>query len=206
MGNAIAQGFLLALGLILPLGVQNTFVFLQGTRQRRWVSGLPVVTAAAACDTLLIAAAVSGVSLVVLTVDWFETALTWLGVAFLLYLGWATWRADPGEDAGTPAEHLPVARQIRYAVSVSLLNPHAILDTVGVIGTASLQYGRVADRLAFAATAAAVSWIWFLGLMTAGFALGAAGLTPRLRRLLNRTSALIMWAVAVQLLARLHGA
>ena len=33
-----------------------------------------------------------------------------------------------------------IKRQIIFSMSVSLLNPHALLDTIGVIGTSSLQF------------------------------------------------------------------
>lgn len=87
MLTAFLHGFVLAFGLILPLGVQNVFVFNQGAAQRRWVRGLPVVLTAALCDTLLISAAVLGVSVVVLQAGWMQKLLTWGGVAFLLYMG-----------------------------------------------------------------------------------------------------------------------
>ncbi len=50
---------------------------------------------------------------------------------------------------------LSMRGQIGYALSVSLLNPHAIIDTVGVIGTNSLHYGS-GERWAFAAATAGV--------------------------------------------------
>jgi arginine exporter protein ArgO len=131
MFQAALHGFLLCCGLILPLGVQNTFVFSQGAVQRRWVKGLPVVVTAALCDTLLITAAVGGVSLIVLTLSWFRAALGWVGVDFLAVVGWFTWHADSGsEPAGREAAEWPLSRQITFAASVSLLNPHAILDTI----------------------------------------------------------------------------
>ena len=34
-------------------------------------------------------------------------------------------------------------KQIGFAMSVSLLNPHAIMDTIGVIGTNAAIYGGV---------------------------------------------------------------
>ncbi len=196
MAAAILHGFLLAFGLILPLGAQNTFVMTQGALHRRWVGALPAVLTAAVSDTLLITVAVSGLSLVVLTIPWFEAALSWIGVLFLAYMGWATWRSEVAveESAG---ERWPARRQIAFAASVSLLNPHAILDTVAVIGTNSLQYsGSV--RLAFALTCVTVSWLWFFALATAGYLLGLAASGVRLRRRLNRFSALVMWAVALQ--------
>ncbi|HYF92678.1 MAG TPA: LysE/ArgO family amino acid transporter [Symbiobacteriaceae bacterium] len=196
MKAAILHGILLAFGLILPLGVQNTFVMTQGALHRRWVGALPAVLTAALCDTVLIAAAVSGLSLVILAVPWFQGVLSWVGVVFLLYMGWVTWRSRPADES-TGGEW-PAHRQMAFAASVSLLNPHAILDTVGVIGTSSLQYAG-APRLGFALACIGVSWLWFAGLATAGYLLGLAAGGVAMRRWLNRISAVIMWAVAVQL-------
>ncbi|MGB8955675.1 MAG: LysE/ArgO family amino acid transporter [Tumebacillaceae bacterium] len=198
MLTAFLHGFLLAFGLILPLGVQNVFVFNQGAAQRRWVRGLPVVLTAALCDTLLISAAVLGVSVVVLQVGWMQKLLTWGGVAFLLYMGWMTWKSVPGDNPDEEAESWPAKRQILFAMSVSLLNPHAILDTIGVIGTSSLGYAG-AEKFLFALACIVVSWLWFLGLMTAGHLLGSLQGAQRWRVLLNRVSAVIMWMSAVYL-------
>ncbi|MNW67110.1 arginine exporter protein [compost metagenome] len=81
-------------------------------------------------------------------------------------------------------------------MSVSLLNPHALLDTVGVIGTGSLGYEGV-ERWGFAAATAGVSWLWFLGLAAAGRMLGRADTSGRMIRLMNQGSALLIWAIAI---------
>ncbi|MFZ5816146.1 MAG: LysE/ArgO family amino acid transporter [Bacillota bacterium] len=201
MEAAVLHGLLLAFGLILPLGAQNTFVLTQGALHRRWAGALPAVLTAAVSDTLLITAAVSGLSLVILTIPWLKGALSWAGVLFLAYMGWATWRSQPEAEQAV-GERWSARRQVAFGASVSLLNPHAILDTVAVIGTSSLQYSG-GPRLAFALTCIAVSWLWFIGLATAGYLLGLAASGLSLRRWLNRVSALIMWAVAAQLLRSL---
>ncbi len=46
----VLHGILLALGLILPLGAQNVFVFNQGANQKM-INALPVVITAGLCDT-----------------------------------------------------------------------------------------------------------------------------------------------------------
>lgn len=196
MVTAVLHGFVLALGLILPLGVQNTFVFTQGAVHRRLAAALPAVLTAGVCDTLLITLAIGAAALIEQTVPVVRPALTGIGVLFLLYMGWATWRTVPEmENAGG---QWPARRQVLFAASVSLLNPHAILDTVGVIGTNSLAY-QGAPRLGFALACVAVSWCWFFGLATAGHVLGLAAGQTALRRWLNRVSAVIMWGVALQL-------
>ncbi len=193
---AVAHGALLAFGLILPLGPQNVFVISQGTRQPRLARALPVVAAASLCDTLLILLAVFGVSLVVLTVPAVRTALLGAGVVFLAMVGWLTWRSDPAaRKPDAPAEAWPVRRQVLFAVSVSLLNPHAILDTVAVIGTSSLAYEGGAKAV-FTTACVAVSWVWFFALAMAGRLVGQV---PTAQRILGRVSAVIMWGTALYL-------
>ena len=185
MISAFIHGYLLSFGLILPLGPQNAFVFSQGATQPKLRRALPVVMAAAICDTLLIVIAVLGVSTVVLTVPGIKVVLGVVGVGFLLYIGWLTWRADGQTAIDQAAALWPIKRQIVFAVSVSLLNPHAILDTIGVIGTSSLAYAG-ADRVAFTVACVLNSWLWFGGLAIVGRTLGSfAGV----RTWLNRASA-----------------
>ncbi len=90
MIEAFIHGLILAFGLILPLGVQNVFVFNQGALQKRFIHVLPVVLTASLCDTLLITLAVFGVSLVILGSFWLKTILLSVGIVFLLYMGWNT--------------------------------------------------------------------------------------------------------------------
>ena len=53
-------------------------------------------------------------------------------------MGFVIWRSNPSNDV--KHEKYALKKQILFAASVSLLNPHAILDTIGVIGTNSIQY------------------------------------------------------------------
>ncbi len=206
--EAFIHGMILAFGLILPLGVQNVFVFNQGARQRKFFLALPVVVTASICDTLLILLAVFGVSVVVLTVDWLKMVLFAVGFIFLLYMGLAIWRSSSeGTDSGTEAG-LPPKKQIIFAASVSLLNPHAILDTIGVIGTNSLQYAGYEKALYTLATII-VSWVWFFGLAIAGRMLGKIDQNGIVLRVMNKLSALIIWGVALymawQLISEMGG-
>lgn len=197
MLTAITQGFLLALGLILPLGVQNTFVLQQGVIHPRLRRGIPVVVTAALCDTLLIVVAVLGVSVVVLQVTWFKAVISWLGIAFLAYMGWVTWRTGASNGPNREAAQWPVKRQVLFSATVSLLNPHAIMDTVGIIGTTALRF-EGPERWAYTITCIVVSWLWFITLLVVGRLLGATG--DQWKVWLNKASAVIMWGVGLQLL------
>jgi len=198
MISVAIHGFLLALGLILPLGVQNVFIFNQGALQKSWIRVLPVVLTASICDTLLISLAVLGVSAVVLGVTWIRSALLIAGVFFLLYMGYATWRSKPNQNEATSVL-FTARRQIAFAASVSLLNPHAIMDTIGVIGTSSLSYSGTA-KIIFMISCILVSWIWFFSLALAGKLLGRIDPSGKFILMLNKVSAIIMWGTAIFLI------
>ena len=97
MKIAFVHGFILALGLILPLGVQNLFVLQQGMQQLRFRRTLPAVMTAASCDTLLIAGAVSGVSLLLLELLILLRLLRRGGLRTLSRLGDLSHDDRPGE-------------------------------------------------------------------------------------------------------------
>lgn len=199
--EALLHGLILAFGLILPLGVQNVFVFNQGASQPTFIRALPVILTAAICDTILILMAVLGVSLIVLTFAWLETALYSIGFFFLLYIGRSLWKSKPTET-GQDNEKFSPKKQILFAASVSLLNPHAIMDTIGVIGTNSLNYADF-DRWVFTLTTIIVSWLWFFGLALVGRLLGIRDHSGKLMGKLNKLSAVIIWGVAIYMILQL---
>jgi len=192
---AFTHGFVLALGLIVALGPQNVFIFQQGVAQPRLIRALPTVLTASVADTFLVLAAVLGVSVVVLRVPWLQTVLFGAGFLFLLYVGWALYSAPALDADPEVAEFLGAREQIGFTASVSVLNPHAILDTIGVIGTNALAYNGP-SRWVFTAGCLLVSWGWFGGLAAAGWALAESANADRWLRYLNPVSAVVVWAVA----------
>lgn len=211
--SPFVTGVVLAFGLILPLGAQNLFIFSQGASHRRLAGAAPAVITAALADTLLILLAVSGISLLLANQPGWQRGLGFAGVLFLLYMGWATWpkRAAEAIDtasatdretaaAGAKAETVwTTRRQVAFALSVSLLNPHALLDTIGVIGVAALQFPSPLDRLLFTSACIGVSWLWFAGLATAGHLLRRSDPAGRTGVWLARGSAALMWLIAGRL-------
>lgn len=194
MLETIVHALILGFGLILPVGVQNVFVFNQGVRQPSYLRALPVILTAAICDTILILLAVLGVSVVVLTFSWLQTVLYGCGFFFLLYMGWVLWKSKPAGMTSQSA--IEPRKQILFALSVSLLNPHAIMDTIGIIGTNSLNYAG-GEKSLFTLTIILVSWLWFFGLAFAGFLVGKRDSRGQFIAKLNKISACIMWIVAI---------
>lgn len=194
--EAILHGIILALGLILPLGVQNVFVFSQGATQPNLLRALPATVTAALCDTFLIILSVFGLSIIVLQFEWLRLTLTIAGILFLVYIGYVIWRSKPTTTEMNKA--LPIRQQIIFSLSVSLLNPHAILDIVGVIGTSALNYVGTEQGL-FIIACITVSWIWFLGLTLAGTVMKKIDGTGGLMTIFNKCSSLFIWGTAVYL-------
>ncbi|WP_088011562.1 LysE/ArgO family amino acid transporter [Gottfriedia acidiceleris] len=195
--EAIIHGLVLAFGLILPLGVQNVFIFSQGATQPKLIRALPATFTAALCDTLLILLAIFGLSTIVLQFEWLRISLMIAGILFLIYMGYVIWRSKPVANESNSA--LPGRQQIIFALSVSLLNPHAILDTVGVIGTSALKYvGK--EQVFFTIACITVSWIWFCGLTIAGSVMKKVDSTGSLMNIFNKCSALFIWGTAIYLL------
>ena len=178
MFQAISHGFLLALGLILPLGAQNVFVFNQGANHKHFISTLPVIITAGLCDSVLILLAVLGVSLIFI---------------FLLYIARSLWREQPADLKSQPP--MSAKKQISFTLSVSLLNPHAIMDTIGVIGTSSTLYQGL-DKWWFTFATISVSWFWFILLAIIGKVIGHLDKTGKYIILLNKISSLIILIVA----------
>ncbi|WP_285767890.1 LysE family transporter [Peribacillus sp. SI8-4] len=193
------HGLLLALGLILPLGAQNVFIFNQGAIQPTIKKALPATITAALCDTLLILLAIMGVSLLVVQYDWLRLTLIIIGVLFLLYMGFQIWSSAADPQADNQSKQMPAKKQIAFALSVSLLNPHAILDTIGVIGSSSLVYSGT-DKMIFTATCIAVSWCWFHGLCFAGRLLKKLDSSGTFLGLLNKISAIVIWITALYMI------
>ncbi|HUC91207.1 MAG TPA: LysE family transporter [Paenibacillus sp.] len=198
---AIIHGFVLRFGLILPLGVQNFYIFSQGAVRKKYIHVVPVSLTASICDTFLILAAVLGVSALVATLEWFKLVLIVGGGIFLIYMGIQSWRASTRQSSKVQANHT-IGKTIAFTVMISILNPHAILDTVGVIGTSSIQYTGW-EKAAFTVSTVTVSWIWFFGLGLAGRLLGLRDKSGKLMVIMNRISAIVMWLAAVYLLKSL---
>lgn len=192
----LIHGILLAFGLILPLGVQNVFIFNQGATHRKFTKALPAIITAGICDTILIYLAVAGVSVIVLSFEWMKISLFLAGFLFLAYMGWVIWKDNPSVSAKQEEKGFSARRQITFAASVSLLNPHAILDTIGVIGTSSLTYTGY-EKWIFTLACIVVSWIWFLSLALVGRKIGQIDGNGKFLKNINKLSALIIWVMAL---------
>ena len=197
MLDAIVQGYLVAISLILAIGAQNAFVLRQGLRREHV---LAVVMVCALSDAVLIAAGVAGFGAISATLPWFGQAMRWLGVVFLLVYGALRFRAAlRGGEALQPTENgaAPLGKVLLTCLVLTWANPHVYLDTVVLIGSISAQHAP--HQLIFGIAAACGSLSFFTAL---GF--GARMLAPIFARpaawvWLEVGVGLTMWAIAAGL-------
>lgn len=194
------SGLAAGLSLIIAIGAQNAFVLRQGLARRH----VPLVVAVCAfSDVVLIAAGVAGLGALVAHAPGALEVVRWGGAAFLIGYGVRAavraWRGQSLQGARESARGAwgPV---LLTTLALTWLNPHVYLDTVVLLGSMAASHGG--DRWLFGLGAMAGSVLWFSAL-----GLGARLLEPLFRRrsawrVLDGAIALVMVALAVQLLFR----
>lgn len=197
-----ASGFLAGLGiglaLIVPIGPQNIYVINTGI-DVGYPRVLLAVGTAMICDWLLIITGALGGAAALNAIPSAQTALLLVGAVFLIYLGVQALRADvPVATSQQVATSGSLARIVSGGVGVSLLNPHAILDTTVVIGSA-IAAQAAHTRLGFALGALSASLVWFMLLGTMASVLREK-LTHRARVMIERLSGIILLLFALKLL------
>ncbi len=194
---SIINGFILGLGLIMPLGMQNIFILNQSIAQKNLKNIVPCIIVASICDTFLIIISVLGVSLLILELLWLKLTLMVIGLFFLLYISYTNWNMASSKIR-SEFKAYSAKKQIIFTISVSILNPHAITDTIIVIGGNSIQYSGIA-KLAYTLSCIVVAWFWFFGLAYAGNKLGKLDKTGYYIKLLNKIAAILIFLTALYL-------
>lgn len=199
-GSVFFSGFLLSVGLIMAIGAQNAYVLRQGLRREH--VGVAVMVAAV-CDAMLIMIGVGGFGAVIsANPDWMAVA-RYGGAAFLLWYGARAMRnAIRGSSMQLDREGgggLSRRQVLLAAMAFSILNPHAWLDTVVLIGSVGSQQAEDV-RLIFAAGAVTASFVWFVSLGYGARVLAPVFERPAAWRVLDAIVATILWVIAAMLL------
>lgn len=91
----------------------------------------------------------------------------------------------------------PLGKAIMLALSVSLLNPHAILDMVVMLGTISQAYGD--GRWLFAGGAILASTLWIVLLGWGGTKIAPFMNSPKMWRIVDSVVGVLMIGIAVKI-------
>ena len=199
MDSAIfLKGMGLGASLIVAIGTQNAFLLKQGLK-RHYV--LTCILVCLLCDAMLISAGVAGMGSFIADNPSF---LLWAragGATFLIAYGLraarSAWRPSAlnASSAKAPDGYWAV---IGAALGFSLLNPHAFLDTVILLGSIGGQHDGD-GRIYFAGGAIMASALWFCLLGFGARYLAPVFAKPVAWRVLDGMIALVMWAIAASL-------
>ena len=196
MAAPFFKGALLGMSLVIPLGPQNAFILQTGARQKKWGRILPVVIMAALCDALLIVGAIYG-SQWASHIIAVKTTLVWVGILFLLGFGYKLWKAEVGDVESTSLP-LNLLKQLIFCATISIANPHAIVDTFVVIGSVATEYSGL-EKQWFGMGCILVDCFWFTFLAVVGAFITKMKQNQSILKILNRVSAVIMFYVALDL-------
>jgi len=120
-------GFLAASALVLLIPGPNVALIVSASIAHGPRAGLLTVAGTSAAMLLQLAMTVAGMTaLLTISADWFS-ALRWIGVAYLLYLGIRIWRTAPANLTRTPPPQPAAPAIFCRGLLVSLTNPKTLL-------------------------------------------------------------------------------
>jgi len=185
--------------LIIAIGAQNAFLIKQGLlRNHVFLSALICCLA----DALLIGLGVAGFGTLIVKYDLLLDIAKYLGAAFLFWYGFRSFRSvlkkSTLDISGAP-ERPDLKTTIITLLVVSLLNPHAYLDAVVLLGSISSQFPHH-ERYSFGLGAIMASFVWFFGITYGSRYLAPLFQNPKSWKILDFIIGCIMWMIALSLL------
>ena len=167
--SVLRAGLTLGFGLIISMGPQNIFLIRQGLKKEyAFLSAL----ICSLCDMLLILLSTLSVSKLIITYPTAKMLMMALGALFLvtygaksIYSGLKQYRNPSALELTTASSSISLLKLLVTAISFSLLNPQAIIDTMIMIGGVVNQYPEE-DQLLFIVGVIAASFLWFTGIAT----------------------------------------
>lgn len=197
------KGLSFGLGLIMSIGLQNTFVLKQGLTANSHIFIIPFLCSL--IDALLITLGILGLGKVIILFPNTLIISKYIASIFLfLYGAKSLYSAIKSNDAlrikNSPNQNL--SSTIIAILVVSLLNPQNYLETVLLLGSISLHFEGLA-KISFGAGAISASFIWFFSL-----AYGAKMLRPIFSRpftwkILDLFITFTMWFLAISIILEL---
>ena len=161
------KGFLLGMSLIMAIGVQNIFIIKTSVQSLR--AGLVAALVCILSDILLIAIGVGAAGRLTDLGEPWTSWIHYIAAGFLFaFAAKQLWGLRSHFSPNSP-QTVEAGSKVRYkriiwvALGFSLLNPHAYVDVVLLLGGASIGLQGL-DKTGFALGCASSSIVWFFGL------------------------------------------
>jgi L-lysine exporter family protein LysE/ArgO len=197
MLSPILTGFMLCFSLNCVVGAQNTYLFRQGMRNEY------VYTLAIFCilsDLLLITIGVYGMSLIVN--QFYIDVFLLLSAACLFGYGFIRIKNIVGLSYNLN-EKVYMQKNLRKSmltmIAFTLLNPHVYLDTIILIGSASLQYNDN-EKLYYILGATFASVIFFYGVAAISKLFSSFSKNIILLKIIDFIMGIILFIIAIMML------
>ena len=200
MFQPFINGLSLGLSLILVIGAQNVFVLRQGLSRSHV---LPVAIFCSLADNILIIIGVSCATIIMENNIAFIKSVTfvfasiWLG--FYGFLRVISAIKSNSFINYQEAEKLKLLPTIVLVAGLTFTNPHVYLDTVVLIGTVSLQYLTLYEKVSYAFGASLASFFFFFSLAYGARLLAPLMLRPLSWSILDSVIAIFMFYLAYKM-------
>ncbi|WPU66975.1 LysE/ArgO family amino acid transporter [Peredibacter starrii] len=203
MKEVFLEGLLLQASLIFALGPQNLFVLESGLRRHHHIT---VSFVCFLCDLSLIMLGVAGAATFFNHYPQIKIFFGVVGVGFLLLYGFGK-ITTPEESFVVGAAKAPgtLKSVILKSITFSVINPHAYLDGIVLIGGYSAKYSDIYLRLTLGMGAATFSLIWFLLLSLGASVMMPFFQSPKRMRLMMGSAGLILLFLSAKLTLDVYG-
>lgn len=197
--TGLLAGLSLGASLIIAIGAQNALVLKYGLLKKH-VFALCCVCSLS--DAILIALGVAGLGTLIKQVPEALMFVSIGGALFLFVYGALSFSRARSPKGMVMSDDNGASFRVAMSTCLALtfLNPHVYLDTVVLLGSISASYEGPA-RLAFAGGAMMASFIWFFALGYGARYLSKLFQKPIAWRLLDFSIGLVMWSIALSLIA-----
>lgn len=197
--NVYFSGLLLGLSLIIALGPQNIFLIRQGAlRQHAMLSAFICFLS----DILLVTGSVIGLHEVLEIHPKLQFWIACFGSVFLVYYGGKNMHAGlfkTSKEIKASEDALTRWQIITLALGFSLLNPHAIIDSIVLIGGGSMMFPDQKQYFLFGVISS--SLIWFMALTFTAYYFANVLTKPKIWRRVECLSGILMIYLSIKLVS-----
>ncbi len=199
MLEAYLAAFVITAGIIIGLGPQNIFIIKQGIRGKHV---LVTVLICELCEVLTISLGAIGAGYVFSQNILLQKIIGIGGVLFLLFYGYKSFRSayQSHADIELHREQIPLKEIILASLSISLLNPWALMDTMVIIGGGAAQYESLQLMVVFVFGSLTASTLWFCAIGFGSKKFQHILNTDKANKILDLIAGVIMWLAAFYLM------